>query len=83
MKFAETIGDLRRRQIAGTIHKPLRSFAELCQELGVAPRTMSGKLVRKDAPKPKTVHRSNGAGKQSWYDPIEFREWWKRLQEEA
>ncbi len=83
MKFTETIGDLRRRQIAGKINKPMRSFAELCAELGVPPRVMSGKLHRKDAPKPRVKHRSNGGGQQSWYDPIEFREWWKRVQEEA
>lgn len=83
MKFAETIGDLRRRQITGKINKPLRSFAELCAELGVQPRVMSGKLARKDAPKPKTVHKSNGTGKQSWYDPVEFKSWWHSLKEDA
>lgn len=83
MKFTETIGDLRRRQIAGKINKPMRSFAELCAELGVPPRVMSGKLLRKDAPKPRVKHRSNGGGQQSWYDPDEFRSWWHSLKEDA
>ena len=79
MKFTETIGDLRRRQIAGTIHQPLRSFAELCADLGVPERTVSGKLRRKDAPKPKLSHRSNSGGKRSYYDPAEFRAWWETV----
>lgn len=80
MKFKETIGDLRRRQIAGQIYKPLRTFAELCADLGVPERTVSGKLHRKDAPKPKLTHRSNGAGKRSYYDPAEFKAWWESIQ---
>jgi hypothetical protein len=83
MKFTETIGDLRRRQITGNIHKPLRSFAELCDELGVPPRKVSGQLRRKDAPKPKTKHRSNSGGQQSWYDPEEFKSWWRSLEGNA
>ena len=77
MKFKETIGDLRRRQIAGQIHKPLRSFAELCADLGVPERTVSGKLRSKDAPKPMLTHRSNGGGKRSYYDPDQFKTWWE------
>lgn len=80
MKFKETIGDLRRRQIAGLIHKPLLSFAELCADLSVPERTVSGKLKRKDAPKPKLAHRSNGGGKRSYYDPAEFKAWWESIQ---
>lgn len=76
MKFNETIGDLRRRQIAGKIHQPLRSFAELCDELGEVPRVVSGKLRSHNAPKPKLIHRSNGAGQRSYYDPEEFKTWW-------
>ncbi len=83
MKFAETIGDLRRRQIAGKIHKPLRSFSELCADLGVPQRVVSGKLRRKDAPKPKIKHRSYGSGQQSWYDPDEFKTWWHSIKEDA
>lgn len=83
MKFNETIGDLRRRQVTGNIRKPLRSFAELCEELGVPPRKVSAQLGRQDAPKPKTRHRSNSGGQQSWYDPDEFKRWWKSIQEGA
>lgn len=83
MKFTETIGDLRRRQIAGNIHKPLRSFVELCIELGVSAPEVKGKLRRKDAPKPKTRHRSTSGGQQSWYDADEFKRWWRSLKEEA
>lgn len=83
MKFTETIGDLRRRQIAGKINKPLRTFTELCADLGVPERVVSGKLRRKDAPKPKTRHKSNSGGQQSWYDPVEFKSWWHSLKEDA
>jgi hypothetical protein len=80
MNFTETIGDLRRRQIAGDIRKPLRTFAEMAAELGVPERTVSGKLRRKDAPKPKVKHRSTGGGQRSYYDQAEFRAWWESIQ---
>lgn len=76
MKFKETIGDLRRRQLSGQTYQPLRTFAELCQELGELERVVRGKLRSTNAPKPKLVHRSNGAGQRSYYDPQEFKAWW-------
>lgn len=76
MKFKETIGDLRRRQLAGQIYQPLRTFAELCEELGEPQRVVRGKLRGSNAPVPKLVHRSTGAGQRSYYDPEEFKLWW-------
>ena len=83
MKFAETIGDLRKRQLAGKIHKPLKNFHEICEMLGVPEINVKAKMVRKDRPKPKIVHRSNSFGKNSWYDPVEFKAWWKMVQDDV
>jgi len=81
-KFTETIGQLRQRQIKGQIYKPLKNFHEICEMLGVKEVNVKARMVRKDSPKPKLVHKSNGAGKNSWFDPVEFKAWWKKVQDE-
>lgn len=50
--------------------------------LGVKEVNVKARMVRKDSPKPKLVHKSNGAGKNSWFDPVEFKAWWKKVQDE-
>lgn len=82
MKFTETIGDLRRRQVSRNIRKPLRNFHEICEMLGETEGAVKARMVRKDAPRPLVVHRSTGAGKNSWFDPAEFKAWWKKVQDE-
>ena len=82
MKFTETIGDLRKRQISGRVNPPLRNFREICEMLGVPEVNVKARMVRKDSPKPMVVHRSIGAGKNSWYNPVEFKAWWKKVQDE-
>ena len=83
MRFAETIGDLRKRQLAGKINKPLKNFHEICEMLGVPEVNVKAKMVRKDRPKPKIVHRSISFGKNSWYDPVQFKAWWKMVQDDV
>ena len=82
MKFTETIGDFSKRVASGGRKPPLRNFHEICEMLGVPEVNVKAKMVRKDAPKPMLVHKSNGAGKNSWYNPVEFKAWWKKVQDE-
>jgi len=50
--------------------------------LGVPEVNVKARMVRKDSPKPMVIHKSNGAGKNSWYNPVEFKAWWKKVQDE-
>jgi len=83
LKFAETIGDLRKRQIAKQIHKPLKTYRELseylCKKYNISDSHLRGCLRRPDAPKKKVKHKSTGAGQNSWYDPVEFILWFKKV----
>lgn len=83
MKFTESIGEFSQRVAKGGKKPPLRNFHEICEMLGVPELNMKAKMVRKDSPKPLLVHRSNGGGKNSWYDPVEFKKWWKKVQDEV
>jgi hypothetical protein len=60
----------------GVTRKPLRSFAEMCSELNVSQATMRGKMGSMNGPKP--VYK---AGLKHWYEPIEFRKWWEKINE--
>lgn len=82
MKFTESIGEFSQRVAKGGQKRPLRNFKELCVMLGETELKVKAKMVRKDSPKPVLVHKSNGAGKNSWYDPVEFKKWWKVVQDE-
>ena len=56
--------------------KPLRNFQELCKELQVDPKSMSGYMGTLNGPKPK-INGRNFVTKNTWYDPDEFRARWK------
>jgi len=83
MKFTETIGDLRKRQISGKINKPCRTYRELseiiCEKYGVTDSYLRGCLRKPDAPKSLIMHRSTGAGQNSWYEPKEFLAWFAKV----
>ena len=62
----------------GISRKPLRTFKELCDELGVSMSVMRGKLAScPNAPKPELKFYTKG----SYYEPEAFRAWWKNLNE--
>ena len=86
MKFDETIGQLRKRQIEGRIHKPCKTYRELseylCKKHNVTDAYLRGCLRRPDAPKPKVKHRSTGGGQNSWYEPVEFVAWFNKVMNE-
>lgn len=79
MKFPETIGELRKRQISGNINKPLRTYRELLElalkKYNITDAQLRGWLRKPDAPKMKVRHRSTGGGQNSWYEPQEFFVW--------
>jgi len=83
MKFTESIGDFSKRIAKGGKKPPLRNFHEICEMLGVPEINVKAKMVRKDRPKPKIVHRSTGGGQNAWYDPVEFKAWWKVVQDDV
>ena len=79
MKFPETIGQLRKRQISGDINRPLRTYRELLEmaqkKYNITDAQLRGWLRKPGAPKMKVRHRSNGGGQNSWYEPKEFFAW--------
>ena len=77
--FRESLGDFNRRVKAGGKHPPLRTFKELCEELGVPMRTVMGKLKLEGAPKPVLRH-STSQGNAAWYEPKSFKKWWESLE---
>lgn len=56
--------------------KPLRSFKELCAELGIERKIMMGYMGTLKGPKP-VINGQTFKNKNMWYDPDEFRAWWK------
>lgn len=81
MIFAESFGSFVQRTKNGGGRKPLRTFKEMCEELGVNEHSMKQYFRRANAPKPRL--KSYGTRvKNSWYDPQEFRRWWRQVCEE-
>ena len=74
----ESMSDWSKRIHTEGRRKPLRSFQELCKELGVNSKSMAGFLSTLNGPKAKLNHRS-GVVKNMWFDPDEFRAWWKEV----
>jgi hypothetical protein len=67
-----------RKHFHGKNMPPLRTFREMAEEFGVTDAQLRSKLERlDDAPKPKMKHQ-NRYTKNTWYDPVEIRAWWKR-----
>jgi hypothetical protein len=58
--------------------KPLRSFKELCAEFGVEKKTLMGYMGTFKCPKP-VINGQSFKNKNMWYDPDEFRAWWKEV----
>ena len=62
--------------------QPLRTFKELCDELGIPRNRMTVLLGRPDAPKPELKH-VQGASAATWYKPGAFRAWFAKLKAEG
>ena len=60
---------------------PLRSVTELCEELGVTRRVMSGLLGRSDAPT-KVLRSASQFAVNSYFEPKAFRAWYANIDAE-
>ena len=76
--FSESLGQMTSRIKSGGARKPLRTFVELCAELGVPQKTVMGRLKMDGAPVPELKHDTS-RGKAAWYEPIGFKKWWASL----
>ena len=58
-------------------HPPLRTFSELCEELGVTRHQMIHLFNRHSLkrPKPALSHIRNDTVRNQWYEPVQFRQW--------
>ena len=74
----ESMSDWSKRIHTEGRRKPLRSFQELCKELGVNSKAMAGYLGTFNGPKAKLNNRG-GVVRNMWFDPDEFRAWWKEV----
>lgn len=82
MRSNETWGERMQRSRSGKTLPPLRSFKELCDELGVREKVMAGLLSRSDAPKPAVFHVSRVAGRNSYFEPVAFKAWFASINKE-
>ena len=80
MRFEESLGAFTKRLKSGEVRKPLRTFKELCEELGV-PIARMRMYIRwsKNPPKKKIPRR--GVVKNTWYDPDEFKKWFSEIKD--
>lgn len=61
---------------------PLRTFTELCEELGEDRRHVQGVLgTHPNAPKP-ALRCYGQVLRNTWYEPVAFRKWWQLVQQE-
>lgn len=73
--------DFYERKKRGELNRtPLITFEEICKECGVTKGVMVS-LFRKHEDRPKPVFPHLGAKPKTYYNPIEFRAWWKKIQE--
>ena len=79
----ETPGQFWVRIKSGGARKPLRTIAELAEELGVPVRTLTSTFAQNDGPKPKYRTGGGTTVKNTWYDPDEVRTWWKNHRKET
>jgi transposase len=58
----------------------MRSFRELCEELGVSRYQMVGLMsAYPGCPAPALQHKNPRAESNSWYNPAEFRRWFASI----
>jgi hypothetical protein len=63
----------------GKAKAPCRSFNELAEEFGVSQNALAGYMSKFPGPAPRLTHKTDCA-RNSWYDPMEMRKWWKSVQ---
>jgi len=79
MNFPKTLSELNKQRATGKINKPLKNFHEICEMLNVKEGKVRQAMMKNNSPKPKIIHKSKTVNSNSWYDPIEFKAWWKTV----
>lgn len=73
---SKTMQEHADRRRAGLHRKPLRTYREMCEELKVDPKIMRAYMRWHKPPEAKVNGRAF-VNRNTWYDPDEFRAWWK------
>ena len=60
---------------------PLRTSAEIAEEIGIPPNRLRGLMKKLDGPKPELDLRACATGKAKlcWYNPEKVKAWYKSL----
>ena len=67
------------RHYNGPSRPPLRTATEMAQEFGLSLAQLSRRMTLSgDAPMPVMKHTGSPKARNTWYNPAEMREWWKR-----
>jgi hypothetical protein len=59
---------------------PLRTLREMAEELGVSAQRLNFCLKHSTCSPPAPVLKHANRPRNTWYDPVEMRAWWKRHQ---
>lgn len=70
---------LKEEKKNGYKRVPLRTTVELAAEFKVSVQFVSSKLGRAENPPKAKLRINNAKGLTTWWDPVEFRKWWKSL----
>ena len=83
MNFDESPGQFWSRIHAGKSRKPLRTFRELAEELGLAAGQLRQAMATSKIPAPQPVMKAQGSVRNTWYDPTEVRKWWAQVKQKT
>lgn len=74
----ESVAQFFQRVRNGGARKPLRTIAELADELGMPARRLSALMAINNGPRPvfRTGVGSSSSSSKTWYDPQEVKKWW-------
>ena len=75
---SSTLGRDSRRRLQEGARKPLRTLAELAEELGLTAMQLAYRLHHDaEGPRPKFKTGGKRTPSSTWYDPREVRKWWR------
>lgn len=79
MKPFEPLGNSSIRRKASIVRKPLRTIAELAEELGIDKRRLGRLMSERGGPAPVFRHANPHTRTSTWYEPEAVRAWWKSI----
>jgi hypothetical protein len=79
-----TSADVKRRFRTKKSRPPVRTTAEIAEQLGVTPNSLGGYLgTDPNAPKPAFKALSSVKGPKTYYNPAEVIAWWRQKTEKT